>query len=107
MSTKHAGKAQITALLARSCCFMAMLAQMDIFLNVLKYTQNPGCFIYSQTLINKCTQGLNWDFLCGVGWGIHTGASHKKIEYREKVYFFIVTFQKVKLSYILDSLHVK
>ncbi len=54
---------------------MAMLAQMDIFLNVLKYTQNPGCFIYSQTLINKCTQGLNWDLLCGVGWGIHTGAS--------------------------------
>lgn len=33
MSTKHAGKAQITALLARTCCFMAMLAQVDIFLN--------------------------------------------------------------------------
>ncbi len=31
----------------------------------------------------------------------------KKLEYCEKVHFFMVTFQKVKLSYILDSLHVK
>ncbi len=31
----------------------------------------------------------------------------KKLEYREKVNFFIVTFQKVKLAYILDSLNVK
>lgn len=37
VSTKHAGKAQITALLARTCCFMAMLAQVDLFLNGLKY----------------------------------------------------------------------
>ncbi len=31
----------------------------------------------------------------------------KKFEYREKVIFFCYLFQKVKLSYILDSLHVK
>ncbi len=30
-----------------------------------------------------------------------------KIEYREKVHNYFVTFQKVKHSYILDSLHVK
>ncbi len=30
----------------------------------------------------------------------------KKLEYREKVLFFCNLFQKVKLSYILDSLHV-
>ncbi len=35
-----------------------------------------------------------------------TGTS-QKIEYGEKMHFFLVTFQKVKLSYILDSLHVK
>ncbi len=33
----------------------------------------------------------------------HTHVHLKKIEYREKV----ILFQKVKLSYILDSLHVK
>ncbi len=30
-----------------------------------------------------------------------------KLECREKVHFFCKLFQKVKLSYILDSLHVK
>ncbi len=31
----------------------------------------------------------------------------QKLAYREKVHFLIVTLKKVKLSYILDSLHVK
>ncbi len=30
-----------------------------------------------------------------------------KLECCEKVHFFLVTFKKVKLLYILDSLHVK
>ncbi len=34
----------------------------------------------------------------------YTGTS-KKIEYGEKVHLFLVTY--VKMSYILDSLHVK
>ncbi len=29
------------------------------------------------------------------------------LQYREKVHYFCNLFQKVKLSYILDSLHVK
>ncbi len=80
MSTKHGGKAQIMALLARTCCFMAMLAQVDLFLNGLKYTQNPGSFIYSQTLINKCNEGLNWDLLHrergGGGGGVIETSTH-------------------------------
>ncbi len=35
-----------------------------------------------------------------------TGSSHK-LECREKFIFSCKLFQKVKLSYILDSLHVK
>ncbi len=31
----------------------------------------------------------------------------EKFEYRQKGFFFCNLFQKVKLSYILDSLHVK
>ncbi len=36
-----------------------------------------------------------------------TGTYKKKLEYDVKGIFFLVTFQKVKLSYILDSLPVK
>ncbi len=38
---------------------------------------------------------------------IYTGTSQKIRISWKKFIFFIVTFQKVKLSYILDSLHVK
>ncbi len=38
-------------------------------------------------------------------WYIYTHL--KKFEYREKVIFFVTYLKKVKLSYILDSLHVK
>ncbi len=37
----------------------------------------------------------------------HIQVHLNKLECREKVHFFVVTFQKLKLSYILDSLHVK
>ncbi len=37
----------------------------------------------------------------------YTGASKKIYNIMEKLFFYCNLFQKVKLSYILDSLHVK